>query len=101
VSAATLPAGGLSLFAFCGLGQRLAQVAREIHLVAPSFRNDPAFGDRTIEREGRIVRVRVRGRSAEDVARDLVEGILAANGEPLDGPKRAAFDEAVTEWRAA
>jgi hypothetical protein len=92
----------MSLFAFGSLAHRLAQVARELHLVAPSFKTITE-GGRSLVRSGDGVRVavRVRDRSVEDVARDLVEGILAANGEPLDGPRRVALDEAVTEWRAA
>jgi hypothetical protein len=71
--------------------------ARRHGLTAPGFSSPPrrAGADRTIRRipgGGVLVAVRVRGRRPDEVAADMVEGVVAAN--QLDGAAAAG-------WRAA
>ncbi|HVM09718.1 MAG TPA: hypothetical protein VM345_14720 [Acidimicrobiales bacterium] len=63
----------------------VAVQARSLGLVAPGFRSPPASpaAVRTMRRfaDGRcIVAVRAAGRPHAEVIRDLVEGVIAANG---------------------
>ena len=58
----------------------------------PAFRSPPRVPDaaRTIRRypAGAVVSVRLRGRPFADVVRDMVDGVLAANGvAPADAPR--------------
>ena len=58
--------------------------ARRLGLSVPAFRSPPGIVgvDRTIRRlDGApIVAVRVHGRSAADVAADIIDGVFVANG---------------------
>lgn len=69
---------------FSLLARRLADEARQMGLVVPGFRSPPRLPGavRTIRRSGSgtTIAVRRRGRPTEAVARDLVDGIVAANG---------------------
>jgi hypothetical protein len=83
---------------FTSLARLLAQEARRHGLAAPGFRFPPRLPDvdRTIRRYpagGAVISVRVRGRSADAIAADMVEGIVVANsltGTAADG-WRVAF----------
>ncbi len=64
--------------------QELRSACGRLGLVAPAFRAPPAVpgADRTLRRvpEGGVwLAVRIRERPWEEIRRDLVEGILAAN----------------------
>lgn len=79
------------------MAQTLLGEARRHGLTAPGFSSPPRRpgAERTIRRMrggGVLVAVRVRGRSADEVAIDMVEGVIAANG--LTGAAAAG-------WRAA
>ena len=86
---------------FADAARRLSAAARGAGLVAPAFRSPPRLSGaaRTIRRYpgGAVVSVRLRGRAFGDVAADMVEGVLEANG--VEGEARvrlrAAFREAV------
>jgi len=70
---------------FTSLARLLAQEARRHGLVAPGFRFPPRIPnvERTIRRYpngGAVISVRVRGRQADAIAADMVEGIVVANG---------------------
>ncbi len=71
---------------FTSVVQVVAQEARRMGLVVPAFRSPPRVPgvDRTIRRAvgAPVVAVRVRGRPFADVAADVVEGVLVANGIP-------------------
>ena len=69
---------------FTSLARLLAQEARRHGLAAPGYRFPPRLPevDRTIRRYpggGAVIAVRVRGRSPEAVANDMVEGLIVAN----------------------
>ncbi len=68
---------------FAGAVQALAQSARSLELVVPSFRSPPRLVgvQRSIKRweGGATVAVAVRGRPWPAVQADLVEGVVAAN----------------------
>ncbi len=68
---------------FAGAVQALAQSARSLELVVPSFRSPPRLVgvQRSIKRwdGGATVAVVVRGRPWPAVQADLVEGVVAAN----------------------
>ena len=61
----------------------LAVESRQQGLTVPAFRSPPrvAGAARTIRRlsEGAVVSVQIRGRSAEQVAADMIEGIMLTN----------------------
>lgn len=75
----------VSVLEFADLARRLAAASRGAGLVAPAFRSPPRVpaAVRTIRRYpgGATVSVRVRGRSRREVAVDMVEGVLVANGQ--------------------
>lgn len=68
---------------FAGLARRLGAATRAAGLVVPAFRSPPRRADvvRTIRRYagGATVSVRVRERPLEQVAADMVEGIVVTN----------------------
>jgi hypothetical protein len=81
---------------FAAAARALAAEARALGLTVPAFRSPPGLSGatRTLRRRadgGAVVAVRVRGRPLADVAADLVEGVLRANG--LDRPAAAAMRE--------
>jgi len=61
----------------------LAAEARAAGLDVPAFRSPPRVSGaaRTIRRmgDGAVVSIRIRGRSSEEVAADMIEGIVIAN----------------------
>ncbi|MCZ7535228.1 MAG: hypothetical protein M5T61_04300 [Acidimicrobiia bacterium] len=69
---------------FAHVARRLAAAARAAGLEAPAFRSPPRLPGavRTVRRMpgGVVVAVAVRGRPFVDVAADLVEGVVVANG---------------------
>ena len=77
-----MPASCSSL-RFAALARHLAAHARELGLAAPAFRSPPRnpSATRSIRRtdHGPIVAVRIRGRSPNEVAEDLIAGIMAVN----------------------
>jgi hypothetical protein len=81
------PVESQSLVGFAQTARALAAGTRAAGLLVPAFRTPPKRSDavRTIRRlpGGAVVAVRVRGRSHADVVRDMVEGVVQANG--LDG----------------
>lgn len=71
---------------FSALVRVVAQEARAMGLLVPGFRSPPRLAGavRTI-RSGvgtPMIAVRLRGRPFADVAADVVEGVLVANGIP-------------------
>jgi hypothetical protein len=86
---------------FADAARRLAAAARGAGLEAPAFRSPPRVkgAARTIRRYpgGAVVSVQLRGRSFAEVAADMVEGVLVANGVQGEARVRlrAAFREAV------
>ena len=71
--------------AFARVARELAAEARRRGLRVPVFRSPPgrAGAVRTLRRQpgdGVVVAVRLRGRPLELVVRDLVDGVVAANG---------------------
>jgi hypothetical protein len=77
------PRGSASAMVFARSARALQQAARAAGLAVPAFRSPPrrAGSDRTIRRfaAGCVVAVRVHGRPAADVQRDMIEGVVAAN----------------------
>lgn len=74
----------VSFAQFGALARRIADQARGLGLVAPSFRTPPRVAgvDRTLRRRtdgSGVVAVRVQGRTTAAVVADLVEGVLAVN----------------------
>jgi len=69
---------------FADVARRLGAAARAAGLVVPAFRTPPRRpgAPRTIRRlpGGPVVAVVVRGRTADAVLADMVDGVLAANG---------------------
>jgi hypothetical protein len=85
----------------------LAQSARALGLLAPSFRSPPRLvgADRTLmTRAGRpTVAIRVRGRAWVPVLSDMVEGVVAANrlvGPPADRAREALWRAVAPELAA-
>jgi hypothetical protein len=76
---------------FARSARTLQQAARAAGLTVPAFRSPPRRRDcdRTIRRlaGGAVVAVRVQGRTPDAIQRDMVDGVLAANG--LDGAAAA------------
>jgi len=68
---------------FAQLARRLGAAARATGLAVPAFRSPPRIAGacRTIRRYpgGAVVSVQLRGRPFEEVAADMVEGVLVAN----------------------
>ncbi len=71
------------LASFAQAGRILATAARELGLVAPSFRTPPRVVgfNRTIRRDGNVVLISVvvRGRTLDAVLADMIEGVVCAN----------------------
>jgi len=68
---------------FAELGEALCSQAQRLHLRAPAFRSPPTGGRvRSIawRPTGVVVSVAIRGRSRDEVAMDMVDGVLIANG---------------------
>ena len=69
---------------FADVARRLGAATRAAGLVVPAFRTPPRRpgAPRTIRRlpGGPVVAVVVRGRDADAVIADMVDGVLAANG---------------------
>lgn len=70
---------------FAATARTLAAEARRLGLAVPGFRSPPAVpgADRSLRRRpgGSVaVAVRLRGRPAEAVVADMVEGVLVVNG---------------------
>jgi hypothetical protein len=88
---------------FAQAARRIHAAARAAGLVVPAFRSPPRRpGEvRTIRRlpGGSVVAVAVRGRPFRDIARDMVDGVLAANRLSGAGATRvrAALLAAVTD----
>lgn len=75
---------GVTFHRFGALARRIADTARSLGLVVPSFRTPPSVPgvDRTLRRQpggGVMVAVRIHGRAERAVVGDLVEGVVAAN----------------------
>ena len=75
---------------FAAVARSLAAEARARGLAVPGFRSPPRLPGacRSLGRHpdgGAVVSVAVRGRPLSEVAADMVEGVLAANG--LRGPR--------------
>lgn len=69
---------------FADLARSISAAARALKLVAPSFRTPPTHptAARTIRSNmhGHVtVHVRIAGRSMDDVAADMIDGVIAAN----------------------
>jgi hypothetical protein len=91
VSTTTLPAEpgvrprgtGTPALRFAETARRLGAAARAAGLAVPAFRCPPrvAGAERTIRRYpgGTVVSVRLRDRPFDEVATDMVEGVLVAN----------------------
>ncbi len=87
---------------FADAARRISAAARGADLTVPAFRSPPRVSGaaRTIRRYpgGAIVSVQLRGRSFGEVAADMIEGVLVANG--VEGEARVrlrtALHEAVT-----
>jgi hypothetical protein len=80
-----VPVETCSALDFAEMSRHLAGEARRHGLVAPGFRSPPRLQGvtRSVRRyqDGQwLVSVRCRGRSAADVAADMVDGVLVANG---------------------
>lgn len=94
---------------FSTLARSLGVEVRRHGLVLPSFSTPPrvAGARRTIRRlpgGGFMVSVSVRGRGAEEVLADLVEGVIVANGlsgREADGWRLALQSALLPEARAA
>ena len=91
--------GEVSALEFAVLARRLADEARRLGLVPPAFRSPPGVDGprRAVRRHrgrGATVVVRRAGRPVADVAVDLVEGIVVANG--LEGNRAAVCRDALT-----
>ena len=89
---------GVSALEFAVLARRLADEARRLGLVPPAFRSPPGVDGprRAVRRHrgrGATVVVRREGRPAADVAADMVEGVVVANG--LDGRRAATCRKAL------
>jgi hypothetical protein len=90
------PARPVSFAQFSGLARRVGEQARGLGLVPPGFRTPPKVAgvDRTLRRTADgsggdvVVSVRLAGRGVADVAADLVEGVVAANGLAGDDAAR-------------
>jgi len=79
------PVETCSALDFGDMSRVVAGEARRHGLVAPSFRSPPRLQgvSRTVRRYpdgGWLVSVRCRGRPLVDVAADMVDGVLRANG---------------------
>jgi len=90
--------GEVSALEFAVLARRLADEARRLGLVPPAFRSPPGVDGprRAVRRHrgrGATVVVRRAGRPAADVAADMVEGVVVANG--LSGAPAASAREAL------
>jgi hypothetical protein len=74
---------GVPALRFAETARRLGGVARAAGLVVPAFRSPPrvAGARRTIRRYpgGTVVSVQLRGRSFDEVASDMLQGVLVAN----------------------
>jgi hypothetical protein len=77
---------------FAELARRIGAASRAAGLVVPAFRTPPRRSGvpRTIRRlpGGPVVAVRLRSRPTADVATDMVEGVLVANGMSGDAAGR-------------
>lgn len=73
----------LPVLRFAETARRLGEAARAAGLVVPGFRSPPRLGSahRTIRRypSGVVVSVVLAGRPFDEVATDMVEGVLVAN----------------------
>jgi hypothetical protein len=83
---------------FAETARLLAAVAREYGLQVPGFRSPPRLpgADRTIRWSPGgtcMVSVRVRGRPADAVVTDLIDGVIVANG--LTGTAARGWREAL------
>jgi hypothetical protein len=76
-----VPADSVS---FSVMARAVAGEARRLGLTVPAFRSPPLLNGatRTIRRRagGPMIAVARRGRPAADVAADLIEGVVVANG---------------------
>jgi hypothetical protein len=77
---------------FAELARRIGAASRAAGLVVPAFRTPPRRSGvpRTIRRlpGGPVVAVRMRARPPNDVAVDMVEGVLVSNGLTGDAAGR-------------
>lgn len=69
---------------FTAIARELQRAAQRLGLTVPAFRTAPTGADRSIRRfpNGTVVMVR-RDQDAHGVARDCIDGILAANADML------------------
>ena len=93
---------------FAAVARELAAEARGRGLAVPGFRSPPRLpgARRSLGRHpggGAVVAVVVRGRPLADVAADMVDGVLAANGLAGAGAEalRVALLASVLEARPA
>jgi hypothetical protein len=79
--------------AFAATARRLGDAARAAGLAVPAFRSPPrvAGAERTVRRYpgGTVVSVRLRDRSHDAVAADMVEGVVVTNRLTGDAALRA------------
>lgn len=75
---------GSTSLSFAQAARSIGTAARGLGLVVPTFRAPPRISgvDRTIRRYpgGAVVSVRLRGRLFGEIATDMIEGIIVANG---------------------
>ena len=74
---------GVAATSFATMARYLAAESRAAGLVVPAFRSPPRVSGvaRTIRRmgDGAVVAIRIRGRAADAVADDMIEGIVVTN----------------------
>ena len=74
---------GVAATGFAAMARFLAAESREAGLAVPAFRSPPRVAGvaRTIRRlgDGAIVAIQIRGRDADAVVTDMIEGIVIAN----------------------
>ncbi len=75
---------GVAATSFAAMARFLAAESRAAGLAVPAFRSPPrvAGSARTIRRtrDGAVVAIQLRGRAESEVATDMIEGIVVANG---------------------
>ncbi len=84
---------------FADAARRISAAARAVDLTVPAFRSPPRVDGaaRTIRRYpgGAVVSVQLRGRSFAEVAADMIEGVLVANG--VEGEARVHLRTSIHE----
>ena len=100
---------GPTALGFAATARLLAAEARRLGLEVPGFRSPPRLpgADRSLRRRAggsAAVAVRLRGRPADAVVADMVEGVLVANGlggAEAERCRRRLLDAVLGDRRAA